>query len=259
MDLYFNRLNVSGRQADRLSFLQLLQTRHVQTIPFENLDIMEKKTLSLQFDDLERKIIERSRGGVCYELNGLFHHLLHHLDYDVRFGAATTYIGDRWNPHKDTHMMNLVHVNNQPYVVEVGLGGNSPSKPVPLNGMEVHDVDGVYRVVRQEEIYYLQKNENRDWGNLYCFRMDEKQLEDFVPWCHFVQTSPESPFNKKLFVSRVTHQGRMTLSGDSLTKVENGVKDKRVLQKDEIADVLKRWFYLPELSYPLVQCQSHSQ
>ncbi|CAH0122455.1 MULTISPECIES: arylamine N-acetyltransferase [unclassified Paenibacillus] len=247
IDRYFNRLNVAGQQAaDRLSFLELLQMRHVQTISFENLDIMEKQTLSMQFGDLERKIIERSRGGVCYELNGLFRHLLCHLEYDARLAAATTYIGDRWNPYEDTHMMILAHVDNQSYVVEVGLGGNSPSKPVPLNGKEVRDVDGVYRVVREEDMYYLQKNENQDWNNLYRFRMDEKQTEDFVPWCDFVQTSPESPFNKKRFISRVTQQGRVTLSGDSLTKVENGVKDKRVLQADEIAEALKRWFYLDE-------------
>lgn len=244
VDQYFNRLDVTEQLAGSLSFLQLLQMRHVQMIPFENLDIMNKIPLSMRYGDWVQKILQKRRGGVCYELNGLFHRLLSYLQYDVYLVAATTFIGDRWNPYDNTHMLNLVRLDNQLYMVDVGLGGNSPAKPIPLNGKKVQDVDGIYRVYHEEGTYYLQKNEKGDWTNLYRFRTDKKQMEDFVAWCSFVQTSPESPFNKKIFVSRVTNHGRITLSGDSLTKVENGVKSKIVLQEDEIADVLKRWFYL---------------
>lgn len=244
IDAYFQRLNVGEMPSDRLSLLTLLQTRHVQTIPFENVDIMSKIPLSMQLGDLERKIITRRRGGVCYELNGLFCHLLRRLGYDARLAAASTYAGNRWNPFEGTHMMIIVQLDNQSYVVEVGFGGNSPSKPIPLNGEEVQDVDGVFRVVREEETYFLQKKEHQDWDNLYRFRPDEKQMDDFTAWCQMVQTSPESPFNRTLLVSRVTDRGRVTLSGNSLTVAENGIKVKSVVPDDEIAVVLQQRFHL---------------
>jgi N-hydroxyarylamine O-acetyltransferase len=205
---------------------------------------MSKKPLSMQICDLERKIIARRRGGVCYELNGLFFHLLRRLEYDAHLAAATTYAGNRWNPYEGTHMMIVVQMDNQYYAVDVGFGGNSPSKPIPLNGEEVQDVDGVLRVVQEDGTYFLQKKEDRHWDNLYRIRLDEKQMDDFTHWCQFVQTSPDSPFNKTLLVSRVTNQGRATLSGNSLTVVENGIKRKSVVPANEITVVLQQRFNL---------------
>lgn len=242
---YFDRLNIGDPPADRMSLLTLLQTRHVQTIPFENLDIIAKIPLSLHIGDLEQKIIARRRGGVCYELNGLFFHLLRRLDYDARLAAATTYLGDRWNPLENTHMMIVVQLDRQPYVVDVGFGGNSPSEPIPLNGREVQDVDGAYRVVREKDTYFLQKKEHRDWSPLYRFRLDEKQMEDFTSSCLLIQTSPESPFNKTLLVTRATNQGRVTLSGQSLTVVKNGAKHKYAVSAGELAALLQQRFQLP--------------
>ena len=42
-----------------------LQRRHLEAIPYENLDILQGIPLSLDVDDLFEKIILRRRGGYC--------------------------------------------------------------------------------------------------------------------------------------------------------------------------------------------------
>lgn len=41
------------------------------SVPFENLDIMNKIEIQLDKDYLWEKVVCRRRGGICYELNGL--------------------------------------------------------------------------------------------------------------------------------------------------------------------------------------------
>lgn len=241
---YLDRLGAAERQQPSLSYLERLQTLHVRNIPFENLDIMRKIPLSMEPDHLERKIVQNRRGGVCYELNGLFNHLLRELGFDAYWAAATTRLQDRWNPNEYTHMLNIVNVDGRRYIADVGFGGNSPGKPVPLDGEEVRDTDGWYRVVEEEGILVLQKREADEWQPLYRFQPDEKQPEDFAPWCDYVQHGPDSPFNQRLFVTRAAERGRVTLAGNSLTVVEDGEKRKVELQEDEIPHALQQWFEL---------------
>jgi N-hydroxyarylamine O-acetyltransferase len=241
---YLDRLEAAERRTGSLSYLAELQTNHVRKIPFENLDIMRKVPLSMEPDHLERKIVLGGRGGVCYELNGLFHHLLRGLGFDVRLAAATTRGQDGWNLYENTHMLNIVRIDGRLYVADVGFGGNSPGRPVPLDGEEVRDADGFYRTVLEGDVHVLQKREADEWMPLYRFRTDGKRFDDFAQACRFVQSSPESPFNRRIFVTRATDRGRVTLSGNSLTIVEDGEKRKIELREHEIPDALRRWFKL---------------
>ena len=71
---YLARVGVSRRSAPGGVELRDLQRRHLQSVPFENLTIHLNEPLSV--DDLFDKVVTRRRGGLCYELNGLFAALL---------------------------------------------------------------------------------------------------------------------------------------------------------------------------------------
>ena len=73
---YLDHIQAEEKDELNLSFLSHLQKQHVLTVPFENLDILKKKPLSLQTEALYQKIVQNRRGGVCYELNGSFYHLI---------------------------------------------------------------------------------------------------------------------------------------------------------------------------------------
>ncbi|SDJ16956.1 arylamine N-acetyltransferase family protein [Alteribacillus bidgolensis] len=244
LNQYLKRIGASNPSKTELSYLSHLQQQHVRKVPFENLDVISHYPLSLQIADLYHKIVVQERGGICHELNGLFHHLITNLGFQAHLHAATTHIGTGWFPIENTHVFNLVLLNNKHYLVDVGLGGKSPAKPVPLTGEEIKDVDGWYRVIREEDVFYLQKKANKDWNILYCFTTVKKELQDFEPICQWMQTSPESPFNKRLLLSKVNEKGRVTLAGNSLTIVKENEKTKKKLKVNEIRDKIKHYFGL---------------
>lgn len=52
-------------------------------VPFENLDVLLDRTLSLELPALEQKIVHDHRGGYCYEQNTLFGAVLRLLGFRV--------------------------------------------------------------------------------------------------------------------------------------------------------------------------------
>lgn len=75
----------SEPQPPTLEYLQTLMVRHATRIPFENISLHYSPTrrLSLEVPDLFDKIVTRSRGGYCMELNAFFAALLRTLGYDL--------------------------------------------------------------------------------------------------------------------------------------------------------------------------------
>ncbi len=75
----------SAHAADPLRRLQQLMLRHIARVPFENVGIHYSPShqLSLETDALFDKIVVRSKGGYCVELNAFFAAVLRALGYTV--------------------------------------------------------------------------------------------------------------------------------------------------------------------------------
>lgn len=69
---YLERIGYTGPIVNSAYMLARLQEQHVHTVPYENLDILDRIPLSLDIPDLYDKIVTRHRGGYCFELNALF-------------------------------------------------------------------------------------------------------------------------------------------------------------------------------------------
>jgi hypothetical protein len=73
---YLDRIGYASAVEPTHVVLAALQRAHMLTVPFENLDIALGRRLVLDRRDNYAKIVERRRGGWCFELNGLFGWLL---------------------------------------------------------------------------------------------------------------------------------------------------------------------------------------
>ncbi|KAJ3497176.1 hypothetical protein NLG97_g2107 [Lecanicillium saksenae] len=75
----------SKHASDPLRRLEQLMLRHIARVPFETVGIHYNPTheLSIDLDDLFDKVVVRSKGGFCVELNALFAALLRGLGYSV--------------------------------------------------------------------------------------------------------------------------------------------------------------------------------
>ncbi|WP_338452885.1 arylamine N-acetyltransferase [Niallia oryzisoli] len=245
---YLDRIQVVKKEKLDYNYLAHLQKQHVLNVHFENMDILNKKPLSLSPDDLYEKIVLDHHGGVCYELNGLFYHLLKELGFQPYLMAGTVYAGNGAWALENGHLFIIVPLEDREYLVDVGFGGNCPRLPVPLSGEEVIDSDGLYRVKRDEtqSLLYLQKKTDGEWETQYRFGTSSKKwnLENIHPICVLTETSPESKFNKVYFLSKVTEEGRITLIGNTLIIVKGRVKNKVKLEEHEIGKAVERYFQL---------------
>ena len=71
-DAYLARIGAERPAAPTAEALRGLQVAHVLRVPFEILDIVIGRPISLELPAMYDKIVVRRRGGFCYELNGLF-------------------------------------------------------------------------------------------------------------------------------------------------------------------------------------------
>lgn len=224
---YLDRLRYSRpREVSALS-LAALQERHLLTVPFENLDIHLGRPLSLDEDELFDKVVTRRRGGFCYELNGLFARLLRELGYEVTLLSCRVY--DRegaLGPHHD-HLALLVHLDRR-WLVDVGFGDSSP-RPLDIDSAEPQPGRGkAYRVVTGDRgrLIYAERNPDGAWSDQYSFTLAPRTLDTFREMCLWHQQSPDSHFTQKRICTRLTDEGRMTLSEGRLIHTVAGQRQE---------------------------------
>jgi len=226
IDSYLARIGAVRPASPDLPALRTLQLAHLQTVPFENLDIHAGVPIILDDAALTAKIVTRRRGGICYELNGAFAWLLRALGFDVIIVAANVHDGaGAWTPDFD-HMALVVTIDDQRYLVDVGFGD---SCRVPLafaqQGLQ-HDGVQDYAMAGEGGWYTLSKANLADlelpMQPSFRFDLTPRSFEEFVPRCHFHQTSEESHFRRKTICSRASAEGRITFTGTELI-VSKGV------------------------------------
>ena len=80
---YLDRIACPGPIPLTLAGLTRLLQAHQLAVPFENLDVLAGRPLSLDHEALFDKIVRRRQGGLCAELNTCFNWLLYSLGFSV--------------------------------------------------------------------------------------------------------------------------------------------------------------------------------
>jgi N-hydroxyarylamine O-acetyltransferase len=241
---YLNRIGIDKIKSPSLEFLTELQNGHMLSIPFEDLDIPNKR-IELELNKIFQKIIPTKRGGFCYELNGLFHWLLTLLGFKVDMLSAGVFNSQKkeFSPEFD-HMTLLVHFSkiNKNYLTDVGFG-DSFRKPIEIPGGEVNDISGHYRIKDENNSLELQLENKNNWIPQYSFSLLPRKLADYKERCDFHQNSPVSHFRTRMLCTIATIRGRITLSNDSLTITEGNSKNKTNFKsREEFNFYLKKYF-----------------
>lgn len=243
MDVHDYLARFYGTENKGISIFNLseLQRLHVQHIPFENLDVIRRVPIYLNLPRIYEKIVNRKRGGYCYELNGLFSWLLTEMGYDAHLVAATVLRPTGKWAKADTHAAIIVQLD-QPYLIDVGFG-DSTNLPIPLNGEERTDISDTYRIIRQpNHSFHLERISDTEIKTLYRFDLSPKALVDFHEGCVFNQVAKESSFTHTDIVTRATPTGRITLSDRTVTITENNVETKTILSIEEKVHLLEDIF-----------------
>lgn len=239
IDAYLERINYDGPREVNAETLRALQVAHLMSVPFENLSIHAGEPIVLDENALFTKIVEQRRGGFCYECNGSFAGLLRALGFDVAMLAAgVAHPGGGFGPIFD-HMTLMVTLEER-WLADVGFG-DSFLEPLLLDTRN-EQVQGAraFRFVDEDEhvVLQLRNDGEEDWQPQYRFKLQPYTFPDYEEMCRFHQTSPDSHFTKNLVCSRVTADGRITLSGMNFitTSGPQRVRDERALSSREEYD-----------------------
>lgn len=248
-DAYLQRLGVSVGQGPSLRLLQQLQRAHVQTIPYENLDVLAGKGISLDPVCLFRKIIVGHRGGYCFELNALFGWLLRQIGFDVEFRMGRVWLRDPEAVPPRNHGTHVVLMDGRKVIADVGFGGRAPRRPLDLSviGQAVDDGDaldeplqiidaGEYGVMIQRRLAGI-------WSNQFSLEPIAAHAADLEVANHFQSTASTSHFRHHLFVGLFRHDGRDGLFDTRLSRRRGGETAITTLTSvDQLAQTLDQVF-----------------
>ncbi|MEU4741556.1 arylamine N-acetyltransferase [Actinosynnema sp. NPDC023658] len=229
LDAYLARIG-----ATRANTLVELHELHLASVPFENLSIHLGEEIVLDEDLLVEKIVQRRRGGFCYELNGAFAALLTALGHDVRMLSAKVF-NDGVYSQPFAHM--ALRVGD--LLVDVGFG-RFGLRPLDLTRRdEQHDPAGVFRMVDTPEgdvdVLF-------DGVPQYRLELRPRTLDEFRSACWYQQTSPESPFRRGTTCSLPTPTGRITIAGTKLITTSGDDKVTEELDDDALLDAYAKHF-----------------
>jgi N-hydroxyarylamine O-acetyltransferase len=183
--------------------LGALHQAHLLSVPFENLSIHYGQPIILEDKALYDKIVQRQRGGFCYELNGLFAWLLRQLGFTVTLLSARVAQADGdFSPEFDHLTLQVHDVNGMDWLADVGFGD---SFRLPLQLKSDTEQDGgddlTYRlrVDAEDASWLVQRQGGEDWETQYRFTLRPHIMADFAERCLFQQTSPDSHFTQFFF------------------------------------------------------------
>ena len=242
---YFARIGYTDAPRADLATLTALHRTHVQAIPFENLDVQLGTPPGLDPQAAFAKLVERRRGGWCYEQNGLFAAVLHSLGFPVTRMAGGVLRQLRGDFSMGSHLFLKVSLE-QDWLVDVGFG-SSQLEPLPLAEGEWDHVPIPVRLARTDDHFWRFAIQLGPGEMSYDFRdepADEALLQRLCDW---QGSDPHSVFVQNLVAQRRVPGEHRVLRGRVFTRVTvAGTAQQTIADADELLEVLASEFGIEE-------------
>ena len=248
VEKYLNRIGLRGPLPPTRETLFALQKAHLYTVPYENLDILAGVPLSLRAEDLYEKVVDRGRGGYCFELNELFAWLLRAMGYQVIDYFARFLRNETEIPKRRHHVLRVTIVNDpEDFLCDVGVGTGSPTYPIQLvEGVIQPQGENTYRLVRDHFLgWVLEEQKRGEFVRVFSFTEEPQLSKDFITTSYFCEHAVESPFNKAPMIAIRFDGGRKTLDGIEFREFDGDrVTITPVEDPTERDRMLEEWFGL---------------
>eukprot|EP00729_Bicosta_minor_P003516 gene3516-21847_t len=230
---YLQRIALASTPKADLATLALVMAAQSRAIPFENYDVVMKKTISMARSDIEDKLVSKARGGYCWEQNTLLQMALESIGFTVTPLMCRV----RWNKPDDTaehttaytHMALKVETEAGPHLAD-----RSTAEPQSLP-------EGTFRIADGTHPQYnvLQLQIKGEWKPLYEWRDERAALVDQECSNWFSCTYPTARFTSSFFTCRIIGKERHHIlnseyvvrsgHGAEATTVTTKVTDKAML------------------------------
>ncbi|MDF1878152.1 arylamine N-acetyltransferase [Sulfurimonas sp. SAG-AH-194-C20] len=138
LKFYLDALDIQ-KTGHTLEFIELLQKKHLSHFSFNNIAVLLGEEISLELNDIFKKIVQENRGGYCFEHNKLFYEVLNELGFDVLFVVGKVLLTNEKIDVAKTHRVTLLSFEDELYLVDVGFGFICPNKPLSISSSTLNN------------------------------------------------------------------------------------------------------------------------
>ncbi|RMJ28152.1 arylamine N-acetyltransferase 1 [Aspergillus sp. HF37] len=261
----------SRSEADPLATLADLQRRHLCAIPWGNsgLHYTQHHTISIHPQTVFEKLVQRRLDGYCMENTNLFFVVLRCLGYQVyatggRVSHATATGVNNGLYLALGHMILIVTIAKERYMVDVGFGSGCATSPLPLqeDAVATNIAPSEMRLVKESLleisdksqkvwVYQTRHSQDSDWIPNICFTEAEFLPQDFGVMNFSVSQSPTSWFTQVFVCMRMIMdeseseiKGQCIMSGREVKRRVRGQTEvlETLESEDHRVKALARWF-----------------
>jgi len=245
---YLERINYSAPPKVDIETLFALHRHHLLTIPYEYFDVHLGAPMDISIANAYAKIVERGRGGWCYEMNGLLGWALAEIGFDVRRMAGGVMQSKLGDASRNNHLVLGVQLE-QKWIVDVGLG-DGLIEPIPLLAGDYRQFGFTFRLEQLADSWRFHSHANGAAPNFDFSwqRADEKMLAEKCAW---LSSDPSSNFVKNVSCQMLTASGYdIQLGRVAKTITTDGISSRIIDSADElVASVAERFgLDLPEIA-----------
>lgn len=250
---YLRRIGYTGVLRPSVEVLRRLHRAHLLAIPFENLDLLLGRKIKVGLADIESKLVQRRRGGYCFEQNLLFAAVLERLAFKVtRLSARGPMGSQQQSPvaYSTGHALLKVDVEGTSWLADVGVGDLGPLEPVPLSdGVEVQHAGWIYRMDRvfagdAYSGWMLRHLRSDGWFDVYSFAETPFFQADFEDQNFIASHHPRSPFIDQLVIQRNGALRSSLVDLSLTTRRPNEPSKSRIVRAEELPVILADTFGL---------------
>jgi len=254
LNAYLERIGYDKELAATLPVLRVLSQHHIESIAFEGLNAFVGLPIPLDLVSLQEKLVKSGRGGYCFEHNILFSAVLRAIGFNVTWLSARVV----WNVPEGsslprTHMVLLVGLDKDKFLVDVGYGGLTVTAPIKLIPNVTQETSHEpFRLLAEDGKYLLQAQFVGKWHSLYWFDLQEQILADYEMANWYVSTHPDSRFVKGFVAAKVAPGKRYALLNNNLAIHHLGGETERRLLSSiaELRTVLENDFIINLAAVP---------
>jgi N-hydroxyarylamine O-acetyltransferase len=246
---YLDRIGVKPPLPPTAETLRRLHVAHLAAFPFENLTIQRHQPVLVDLDSIERKFLGGA-GGYCFEHNTLFAAVLRELGFEVMTLMARVGTSES---RALSHMLLRVMVEGEPWIADVGFGGEGLLEPVPLReNARVMQYGIEYSLRRASLFWTLSMTCGGKTEDMYEFGDAPHTPGDVEMANHYTSTHPSSNFRRTLTIQRVTPDERIILRTRMVTRYRNGERLDTPIDPSQVRTLARELFDIDLGTAPLL-------
>lgn len=244
---FLDRIGVAEHPRPSVEALFELHAAFVGTVPYETVQYQFGQGGPMDPEAVAARIIARETGGYCFQLNGVFAHLLRSLGYDVTLHRGGVQTATRPAVVDGSHLVLTVPLDGQVWLVDAGLGDGLLT-PMPLEaGVKVHQ-NPFDLSLRKSDLVDGWRLDHDPRSSLtgMDFEAAPAVLADFEAQHKRLSLSPDSPFVRTCSAFLRRADSTAILRSVGFTQIYADRADDQIIEKQsEYYEVLADVFQLP--------------